>query len=282
MKVRMKFSKVGPVRYVGHLDFMRYFTRSVARSGLPGAYTIGYSPHLLISFGAPLGVGEETLGDYADVELAYRDRFAEGDEIYRLQNIGLDNDNLPEPLPADELCEKMNAIMADGVRILDARRVGQTKTSKVMALTRSASYELLIKDEFLPGISQKELHDCVKDWYAKPELILHKKTKKSEKDEDIKPLIYDLKAELPEEGRVKEGTGIFSVEPFSARDGYTLKRHIRIHCATGSTQNLKPSAVMELFCGSIGQEYDPYGYQIVRLDSFAEDGISLGELGCSF
>lgn len=274
MKVRMKFSKVGPVRFVGHLDFMRYFTRTVARSGLPGVYTMGYSPHLLISFAAPLGVGEETLGDYTDVELAFRDRMAEGDEVYRLSNIGLANEELPDPPPSEELCEMMNAVMADGVRVISARRVGQTKASKAMALVRSASYEILLKDPFLPGISQKDLGEHLRDWFRRPNLMLHKKTKKSEKDIDIRPMIYELDA--------RQDAGIYSVSPFSERDGYSGRRHISIHCATGSTENLKPGAVLELFCDYMGYEYDPYGFQIVRIDTFAEDGRSLEELGSIF
>ncbi len=284
MKVRMKFSKVGPVRFVGHLDFMRYFTRAVARSGLPGAYTVGYSPHLLISFAAPLGVGEETLGDYADVELAFRDAMAEGDEIYRLQNIGLDNDHLPDPPSSEELCEKMNRIMADGVSVLEARRVGQTKASKAMALVRSASYELLLKDGFLSDFSQSALSELTKNWFSRPEIMMHKKTKKSEKDIDIKPMLYTFAAK--EDGfnlkETEKNGNIFSISPFRERDGYTKRRHIFVHCATGSTENLKPGAVLEQFCGDIGCEYDPYGYQIVRIDTFAEDGRSLGELGTAF
>lgn len=273
MKVRMKFSKAGPVRYVGHLDFMRYFTRAVARSGLPGVYTMGFSPHLLISFAAPLGVGEETLGDYADVELAFRDSLAEGDEVYRLQNIGLDNENLPDPPSSEELCTRMNSVMAEGISVLDCRRVGQTKASKAMALVRSASYELLLKDRFLPDVSGDVLDQNIREWISRPELIQHKKTKKSERDVNIRPLIDEMCASGDEAG------GIFEIDPFASRPGYDKKRYIRIHCAAGSTQNLKPGSVLELFCGEYGYDYDPYGYQIVRTETFAEDKVPLGELG---
>ena len=57
MKVRIKFSKQGPVKFVGHLDTMRYFQKAIRRAGLPVAFSGGYSPHMIMSFAAPLGVG---------------------------------------------------------------------------------------------------------------------------------------------------------------------------------------------------------------------------------
>ena len=70
MKVRIKFSKEGPVKFVGHLDTMRYFQKAIRRANLPVAFSGGYSPHMIMSFAAPLGVGTESLGEYFDLELA--------------------------------------------------------------------------------------------------------------------------------------------------------------------------------------------------------------------
>ena len=60
MKVRIKFSKEGPVKFVGHLDTMRYFQKAIRRANLPVAFSGGYSPHMIMSFAAPLGVGTES------------------------------------------------------------------------------------------------------------------------------------------------------------------------------------------------------------------------------
>ena len=69
MKVRIKFSKEGPIKFVGHLDTMRYFQKAIRRANLPVAFSGGYSPHMIMSFAAPLGVGTESLGEYFDLEL---------------------------------------------------------------------------------------------------------------------------------------------------------------------------------------------------------------------
>ena len=70
MKVRIKFSKHGAVRYIGHLDIMRYFQKSMRKSGVDIAYSTGYSPHQIMSFAQPLGVGMESDGEYLDIEMA--------------------------------------------------------------------------------------------------------------------------------------------------------------------------------------------------------------------
>lgn len=271
MKVRMKFTKTGPIRYVGHLDFMRYFSRAVARSGLPGAYSGGFSPHLLISFAAPLGVGEETVGDYTDLELAFKDPYCrDADELLRLEGLGLKNDELPDAPSGDAMCAEMNRVLTDGVRILSCVRVGQTKKDKAMALVRSASYELYLKESFLPDLEDRALGETVAEFYALPEIICHKKTKKSERDEDIKTLIGHLSA---------ENKGEELPEHLKARRDFSRCRKIDLTCATGSTQNLKPAMVMEALCRYLSAPFDPYGFQIVRTDTFAEDGTALDRLG---
>ena len=70
MKYRVKFSKNGPVRFVGHLDMMRYFQKAIRRAGLPIKYSEGFNPHQIMSFAAPLGVGVTSDGEYMDIELS--------------------------------------------------------------------------------------------------------------------------------------------------------------------------------------------------------------------
>lgn len=69
MKVRIKFAKAGHMKFVGHLDTMRYFQKAIRRAELPVAFSGGYSPHMIMSFAAPLGVGTTSLGEYFDMEL---------------------------------------------------------------------------------------------------------------------------------------------------------------------------------------------------------------------
>ena len=72
MKLRIRFTKEGPVRFVGHLDFMRFMQRVLKKSGLDVVYTGGFNPHMILSFAAPLGVGEETVAALTGVPVTVK------------------------------------------------------------------------------------------------------------------------------------------------------------------------------------------------------------------
>ena len=69
MKVRIKFAKSGAMRFIGHLDVMRFFQKAIRRAGIDVAYSEGFSPHQIMSFAAPLGVGLSSNGEYLDLEV---------------------------------------------------------------------------------------------------------------------------------------------------------------------------------------------------------------------
>ena len=62
MKVRIKFRKYGILKYIGHLDVMRFFQKAMRRADIPIAFTGGYSPHMIMSFAQPLGLGVTSEG----------------------------------------------------------------------------------------------------------------------------------------------------------------------------------------------------------------------------
>ena len=69
MKARIKFSKTGSMRFIGHLDVMRYFQKAFRRAHIPVSYSQGYSPHQILSFTSPLGIGLTSDAEYLDMEL---------------------------------------------------------------------------------------------------------------------------------------------------------------------------------------------------------------------
>ena len=69
MKIRIKFKKHGTMKFIGHLDVMRYFQKAIRRSGVDICYSGGFSPHQVMSFAAPLGVGITSNGEYVDIEV---------------------------------------------------------------------------------------------------------------------------------------------------------------------------------------------------------------------
>ena len=57
------------MKFIGHLDIMRYFQKAIRRANIPIAFSGGFSPHMIMSFAAPLGVGVTSAGEYFDMEL---------------------------------------------------------------------------------------------------------------------------------------------------------------------------------------------------------------------
>ena len=69
LKARIKFRKYGAMKFIGHLDIMRFFQKVMRRADIPIAFSGGFSPHMIMSFANPLGVGVTSDGEYFDIEL---------------------------------------------------------------------------------------------------------------------------------------------------------------------------------------------------------------------
>ena len=68
-KIRIALKKGEATKYVGHLDFGRAIERALRRAKLPIAYSVGFNPHMKLSFGPALGVGIASEAEYVDVEV---------------------------------------------------------------------------------------------------------------------------------------------------------------------------------------------------------------------
>ena len=65
-RVRITFEKTTAMRYTGHLDLRRAWERTFRRSGLPLAYSQGYTPRPQFNFAAPLPLGFLSTYELAD------------------------------------------------------------------------------------------------------------------------------------------------------------------------------------------------------------------------
>jgi len=57
MRIRITFSKAGPMQYVGHLDLHKAWERAFRRSGLPIAYSQGFHPQPRLNLACALPLG---------------------------------------------------------------------------------------------------------------------------------------------------------------------------------------------------------------------------------
>lgn len=218
MKIRVRFSKQGQMKFIGHLDMVRYFQKVMRRGEIDVAYSEGFSPHQKMSFAAPLSVGVLSKGEYFDMEVN-------------------------STLSTKEAIERINEQNVEGVKVLSYKLLTDN-AKNAMAVMSAADYfvytDIFTDDDITGFINQDSIN-------------VIKKTKKSEKEVDIKPLIYSIK---------KEDNGIF------------------IKLAQGSAQNLKPELVVTALENFTQKSDTSYIYE--RLDMYCtEDGklISLDNIG---
>ncbi len=244
MKIRIKFRKYGVMKFIGHLDIMRYFQKALKRAGIPVSYTEGFSPHMIMSFASPLGVGLTSDGEYLDFEMA-------------------------EGLSSIQGVERLNAVMTEGIEILSFLRISEEKSQNAMSLVAAADYEVCFCPGKEPGIKSKgeecsapSWKEAFSDFLDQPEIRVTKKSKKAERELDIRPFIYEARV-----------------------DGET----IFLRLSAGSVTNIKPELVLEAFFLYLGQSMEPFSLRIHRKELYAaqEGGeartfVSLESLGSLF
>ena len=167
MKIRIKFSKYGVMKFIGHLDMMRYFQKAMRRAEIDICYSEGFSPHQIMSFAAPLGVGVTSDGEYLDIEVHQSPATAEALRI-------------------------LNETMVDGVEITGYVKLpDDAKTA--MSIVAAADYELSFKEGYTPAATVEQFADGIAEHFTKPaQVFITKPTKKSEKVMDLKQLVYDF------------------------------------------------------------------------------------------
>ncbi len=69
VRLRIRFSKLGKIRWTSHRDLARMWERAFRRVQLPLAYSEGFSPRPKVSFGLALPTGHESVAEFLDVEL---------------------------------------------------------------------------------------------------------------------------------------------------------------------------------------------------------------------
>ena len=166
MIYRMKFEKRDEVKYIGHLDTMRTFTRCIKKTNLPIKFSSGFNPRVQLAFALPLAVGVTSECEYFDLEL-------NGD------------------VDCQEVIDELNKNFPDGFKVLTCEK--HEKVKGLMSLVTEAVYEI----DLLLNINEVE-NDIAKlnNEFSKDELLVTKQAKNGKEEQvDIKPLIIDYSIE---------------------------------------------------------------------------------------
>lgn len=295
MRVRVKFAKYGAMKFIGHLELMRFLHGAVRRAGLPVKYDEGMRRRMVMSFAMPLGVGPVSSAEYMDIEM-------------------------DEPVPTKKALALLGAQMCEGLEILDFKEVDDSKKKKAMTIVAAAEYDVCFRQGYTPTWDWQE---GLREMMCMERIPWTKTTKKGTRELDMRPLIYSLSlcSYLPgEDGRLYREDEPVCAVPETYAEKQTLMVHkinagdpdltaqevstgehsltvqeassenkIRVDgfhaclcCSVGD--NLKPEQLIGELYRLRGEEMPPFSLIVHRRDLLTrreEDGalISLGELG---
>ena len=163
MRALIRFGKRPRLRFISHLDLQRFFQRAVNRTGLPVAWSQGFNPHPVMSFGSALALGWTSEYEVIDIKLSAPMGRKRTEDAVRAA--------LPEDLPVLE------------VRMIDDRHPAP------MALVKMADYRVTLGGEGAVATLAQ-----IPAFLAREEVPALKKTKSGEKQINARPLVVGMQA----------------------------------------------------------------------------------------
>lgn len=164
-RLRLKFSKSGPTRYIGHLDLARALERALNRAHIPVSYTQGYNPRPRLQFASALPLGFTSEAELADIWLE-------------------------EEVDPAQACAQMMIRMAPGIEVHEAWEVPLSAPA-MQASTVETAYIALLLDQ----IEKDTLQERIDELLASETIIRQRRGK----EYDLRPLILSLTVEEGEE-----------------------------------------------------------------------------------
>jgi radical SAM-linked protein len=166
MRLRITFSKVGALRYTGHLDLHRLWERAARRAELPLAYSQGFHPQPKLAIASALPLGFSSRCEVLDMRLEHE-------------------------IPLDGLLEKLQETLPTGIQVMDVERVDE-KLPALQTLVASAEYQVTLTEP-TDGLEWKSKIDSV---LATESMIRERRGKTY----DLRPLIESL--DLEPDGKI--------------------------------------------------------------------------------
>ena len=162
-KYVLKYGRSEDVKYISHLDFVRFIHRVIRRADLPMEFSQGFNPHPIMTVAMPLSVGVTSDSEY--------------------MKIGFDGDFTEEYIK-----NTLNDNMPRGFEILAVRKDEGKKYD----------FSKLDRAEYIVKIETKDTFD-IKSFLENEELKVMKKSKSGIKEADIRPYIHNISEVSKEE-----------------------------------------------------------------------------------
>ncbi len=169
-KLRLRYTKRGRLRFVSHRDFQRAFERALRRSGVPMAYSAGFSPHPKVSYAgaAPTGVASEA--EYLELSVVAR-------------------------VDPERLRAALDASLPEGLDVLDVLEAAPGALADRL--------EASVWSVRLRGIGAERAEEAVRAFLAAERVEVQRMTKNGLRTFDAREAVLALEVEVEVEGEVE-------------------------------------------------------------------------------
>jgi radical SAM-linked protein len=160
-RLRITFTRGDDMKYVTHLDMMRFWERALRRAEIPVFYSEGFSPHAQIALASPLAVGTTSDCELLDVFLERR-------------------------ITPRAFIDAITPQLPPAITVTAARETGLALPS-LQADVRAAEYEV---DAPLPD--GRDLDTAVRELLAADTFPWEHKREDEVKQYDLRPLVLEV------------------------------------------------------------------------------------------
>jgi len=171
-RVRIRFAKLGKVRFTSHRDLARIWERALRRAAIPIAYTEGFSPRPKLSFGLALSTGHESHGEYLDVALR----------------------EAPDPVAVERMPALLGPVLPAGIDVQAVETLPTGADSLQQAVT-SCTWHIVVGD-----VTPAAATAAVDRALAADALPLERERKGHRVTDDVRPAILSLRVLGPVTG----------------------------------------------------------------------------------
>lgn len=225
MKLRVRFTKLGKVRFTSHRDVARVWERAVRKAHVPVAYSEGFAPRPRVAFGLALATGAESLAEYLDIDLA-------------------------APVDAEALPAQLSAALPDGFDVVAAALV-PPGTDSLQQVVTSCGWTIDV-----PNVDHETAAAAVARLLAAERVVVTRERKGKPVEDDLRPgvLALDvedaahprLRAELGAQPRALRPSELLAALSLPGEDARVLRTHQWIQLGDSRQEPLPASAVAAL------------------------------------
>ncbi|HEY9677951.1 MAG TPA: TIGR03960 family B12-binding radical SAM protein [Drouetiella sp.] len=234
-RIRFKFTKLGELRFISHLDLQHLLARAARRAMLNIAYTKGFNPAPRLNLAAPLALFQESESEIGEVDFA-------------------------TVVTPNEFIERLNAQLPPEVQVTEAREIPVSNLA-LASILGSASYRATVSRLADGNADQQQLAEfktvlnkLVQDLLEKEELFLQ--TPDAEKSPKKNPHKANAADNAAKRKNIRSGVlSLTLVDPSTGT--------VEMELAHGPTMHVKPSDILKCLQPE-GQNFPEVVWRITR------------------